>query len=284
MHKLLGQVFFQQDVRRIALLGAAQALDAHVVLAVEVADVRVFLADMTGKLPVDDGVSAVDLRQRLFKIDVKHVFSNLIADAEGVNLAADLQHKSLQAERLISVKGLSDGDAFTGKIVLLRTVFQMRGIPLRRELAAAWKLRSIQRENAEIGVSLLKMIAVVALALQLFAVQVGQMVDLVDIVEAVSHRAEVEPAGEQRLEACNVRLQQAENAAREAALGGIGQKRLDRTLQVAVSGRKGIGFAGKLAQNDRLALKKRDLLVSPEIQRDEGRLGAVTVSTVEKVV
>ena len=160
----------------------------------------------------------------------------------------------------------------------------MRGIPLCRKLTAARKLRSIQRENAKIGVSLLKMIAVVALALQLFAVQVGQMVDLVDIVEAVSHRAEVEPAGEQRLEACNVRLQQAENAAREAALGGIGQKRLDRALQVAVPGRKGIGFAGKLAQNDRLALKKRDLLVSPEIQRDEGRLGAVTVSTVEKVV
>ena len=45
----------------VALLGLAQAFDAHVVLPVEIADVGVVLPDIPGELPVHQGIGALDI-------------------------------------------------------------------------------------------------------------------------------------------------------------------------------------------------------------------------------
>ena len=106
------------------------------------------------------------------------------------------------------------------------------------------------------------------------------MIDLIDIVEAVAHRAVTEPVGKKRLHPRDIALQQTENPAGEAALPRVGKKGFHYGFQVAVARGKGVGFAAEFAENHRLALKKGELLVSPEKQRHKGSLRAVAVGMV----
>lgn len=82
---------------------------------------------------------------------------------------------------------------------------------------------------------------VVALLLQMLALEVGQLVDLIDIVEAAAPGLETEDAGEPALQLRYGLLGDARQAEGNASLPGIVHQKPDGSLVVAVANGVDIG-------------------------------------------
>ena len=109
----------------IALFGLAQALHAHVVLPVQVADLRVAVPDIPGKLPVHQGIGALDVGKGLFKVHIKGVPTDAVAHGEAHRLVRlGVEDDALKAQLVEVGKGLVQGALVPGVL--------MTGAPLIR--------------------------------------------------------------------------------------------------------------------------------------------------------
>ena len=123
----------------------------------------------------------------------------------------------------------------------------------------------------------LETVKVVALFLELFALQICHRVNVVDIVVAVPVGAEVECAGKPPLQLLHIRFGHAGKAAGDSPLSGILQHCFHSgTL---VPGTDGVGVhtaAIKMREEYGAAMDKSHLLPSPE---EEIRKGVFTAAT-----
>ena len=90
-----------------------------------------------------------------------------------------------------------------------------------------------QRQDAVVGVGFLKTVAVVALGLQLLAVQLREAVNVIDIVKAVTGGLVGKSLRKPRLQPCRLLRQQAEQAKRNAPLMGVLTQKGEQRLTVA---------------------------------------------------
>ena len=191
-----------------------------------------------GELPVDHGVGPLKLAVGLLEVDVVGVGGQPVADGEGHHLAVHPDKPALQAQSLIVLHGGAQGDALIAQIPLLHLPLPLEGaaVPLLIHLQT---LGQASRGDLLVnpgGVVLLKAVDVVALGVELLAPQVGQAVDVVQIVVPVPVGGTGEPAGEELLQLGHLGRGQANQAQGLPPLRRVGLQGTDGGGDVAGAG------------------------------------------------
>ena len=164
-----GGVLFDEKIGVIGLLGLAQALDAHVVLAVEELYLGILLRDHAGEFPVDHGVGAVHVREGLFKADVIIVSVHAAAHGERDDPLAVGQQQPVHLQLVKMVERALQRGLFQLQLVELLRVHRglVRLVPDAEHLVALRQIVVRDGSGEPVGEFILKAVAVVALGLQL---------------------------------------------------------------------------------------------------------------------
>ena len=180
-------MLFHHGVGVVGELGFAQSLQAHVLLPVEPTHIGIAVPDIAGKLPVDDGIGALDLGIGLFKVDVKAIGAQPIADGKGHHLTAGADEAAVQFQRFKVVHGVPQGQGLGPQVPGFLDALPLAAlkVPVPVYLQALIQILPAQRLKGPVGVGLFKPADMVAFGVELFAGQIGQTVDIIDIVPAV---------------------------------------------------------------------------------------------------
>ena len=171
-------------------------------------------------------------------------------------------------------EGPGHGQTFQ-KVVTLGIFFPAAGVPALHKFLYLRQQCFRQGNHLMVRVFGAEVVEMVALALEFPTPQVGQLVDVIDIVKGVPVGAEQESAGEQGFQLFFIGMCDAGNAAGDAPVPGILNDDLDEGL--LVSGADGIGIDAvsmEMGEKGGAVRRQSNLLMAPQKQVGKGIFAA----------